>query len=596
MKTLRKKEKEKIDFKIPHSVQDTIPVNRMYKDGVFLIGKDKYSKIFKFTDINYAVASKPDKEAMFLNYGELLNSLDSGATTKITILNRKLNKVDFEKNVLIPMNKDKLDKYRKEYNDMLLDKTINSNSMIQEKFLTITVQKKNYEEAKNYFSRIYVELSNHFRDLGSSCIELDAIERLRLLHDFYRNGEESSFHFDLKDNMKKGHSFKDYICPDAMSFKDDYFEYGDRVGRVLYLKDYANYIKDDMVAELTDLNKSMILSIDVIPIPMDEAIREVENRRLGVETNIANFQRRQNANNNFSAVIPYDLEQQRQESKEFLDDLTTRDQRMFVCVITMVHTEKNKEKLDEDTESLLSIARKHLCQLSILKYQQMDGLNTAIPFGVRKIDTLRTLTTESLGVFMPFRVQEINHQNGIYYGENVISKNMIIADRRQLLNGNSFILGVSGSGKSFSAKNEIVSIALRDPNADILIIDPEREYPKLVESLGGEDIIISATSNNHINAMDINKDYGDGANPIILKSEFILSLCEHLMGGANLGPKEKSIIDRCTAKVYRVYAQGNYQGVAPTLQDLHEELYKRLVPQKNDILLAKNGTTGVAAL
>lgn len=314
---------------------------------------------------------------------------------------------------------------------------------------------------------------------------------------------------------------------------------GKKYGRVIFLKEYASYIKDNMVAELTDLNRNMMMSIDVIPVPMDEAVREVENRRLGVETNITNWQRRQNSNNNFSAVIPYDLEQQRIESKEFLDDLTTRDQRMFLSVLTMVHTADSKEQLDNDTESLLTTARKHLCQFSILKYQQMDGLNTVMPFGVRKIDALRTLTTESLAVFIPFRVQEINHENGIYYGQNVISKNMIIADRRQLLNGNSFILGVSGSGKSFTGKNEIVSVILRDPNADVIIIDPEREYSQLINALGGEVIHISATSNNHINAMDLNSEYGDGANPVILKSEFILSLCEQLIGGNNLGPKQK---------------------------------------------------------
>ena len=280
------------------------------------------------------------------------------------------------------------------------------------------------------------------------------------------------------------------------------------------------------------------------------------------------------------------MEQQRQESKEFLDDLTTRDQRMFVCVLTMTLIADSKKELDEDTESLLATGRKHLCQLAILKYQQLDGLNTSMPFGVRKINTLRTLTTESLAVFMPFRVQEINHENGIYYGDNVISKNMIIADRRELLNGNSFILGVSGSGKSFTAKNEIVSIALRDPNADIIIIDPEREYPKLVNQMKGQVIRISATSDNHINAMDMNADYGDGANPVILKSEFILSLCEHLMGGNNLGPKEKSIIDRCTAKVYRVYQQGNYQGVPPTLQDFREELLRQPEEEAKQIALA----------
>ena len=269
---------------------------------------------------------------------------------------------------------------------------------------------------------------------------------------FYRVGDENSFCFDLKDSMKKGHSYKDYICPDTMEFENDYFKMGNRYGRVLFLKDYASYIKDSMVAELTELNRNMMLSIDVVPIPMDEAVREVENRRLGVETNITNWQRKQNANNNFSAVIPYDMEQQRMESKEFLDDLTTRDQRMFLSVLTIVHTAETKEELDNDTESILSTGRKHLCQFAVLKFQQMDGLNTVMPFGVRKIDVLRTLTTESLAVFIPFRVQEINHTNGIYYGQNIISKNMIIADRKQLLNGNSFILGVSGSGKSFTAK------------------------------------------------------------------------------------------------------------------------------------------------
>src|SRR5699024_6852115 len=307
-----------------------------------------------------------------------------------------------------------------------------------------------------------------------------------------------------------------------------------------------NYIKDNKVAELTDLNRNIMMCIDVITFPMDEAVREVENRRLGVETNITNWQRRQNSNNNFSAVIPYDMEQQRIESKEFLDDLTTRDQRMFICVLTMVHTADSKEQLDNDTESLLTTARKHLCQFSILKYQQ----------------------------------------NGIYYGQNVISKNMIIADRRQLLNGNSFILGVSGSGKSFTGKNEIVSVILRDPNADVIIIDPEREYSQLINALGGEVIHISATSNNHINAMDLNSEYGDGANPVILKSEFILSLCEQLIGGSNLGPKQKSIIDRCTASVYRHFQQGNYQGTPPTLQDFREELLKQNEPEAKEIALA----------
>ena len=583
-RTLFKKDKEK--FKIPRSVQDAIPIDAMWEDGIFLVGKNKYSKCFKFTDINYSVASREDKEEMFLEYSELLNSFDTGATSKITIINRRLNKLDFQKTMFIKLEDDELDKYRKEYNKMLLDKATASNGIVQEKCITITIEKKNIEDARLYFLRIGTELINKFKELGSVCVELEAVERLQLFHDFYRVGEETAFNFDFISNMRKGHSFKDYICPDTFEIKDDYIKIGNRYARVLFLKEYANYIKDSMVAELTDINKNSMMSIDVIPIAMDEAVREAENRRLGVETNITNWQRRQNANNNFSAIIPYDLEMQREQSKEFLDDLITRDQRMFMSVLTMVHTAETKEELDNDTEEILTIARKNLCQFGVLKFQQLDGLNTATPFGVRKIDTLRTLTTESLAVFMPFRVQEIRETNGIYYGQNVISKNMIIADRKKLLNGNSLVFGVSGSGKSFITKEEIVFTMLKDKNADVIVIDPENEYTPLVKALGGEVIKVSATSGNHINAMDMNKNYADGANPVILKSEFILSLCEQLIGSDNLGAKQKSIIDRCTASTYRYYLQGNYQGTPPTLQDFYQELLKQEETEAKEIALA----------
>ena len=465
------------------------------------------------------------------------------------------------------------------------DKATGANAIIQEKYITISVCKKNVEEARNYFARVGADLIAHFGRLGSKCVELEPDERLRIFHDFYRAGEETEFRFDIKETRRKGHDFKDFICPDSMEFTGDYFKIGERYGRVLFLREYASYIKDSMVAEMTDLNRNLMMSIDVIPVPTDEAVREAESRLLGVETNATNWQRRQNANNNFSAQLPYDIEQQRKEMKEFLDDLTTRDQRMMFAVLTMVHTADTKEQLDNDTEALLTTARKHLCQFGILKFQQLDGLNTAMPFGVRKIESFRTLTTESLAVFIPFRVQDICHTNGVYYGQNVISKNMIIADRRQLLNGNEFILGVSGGGKSFTAKGEVINQVLAG-NADIIIIDPEREYSPLVRALGGEIINISATSPTHINAMDMNREYGDGANPVILKSEFIMSLCEQLIGGNNLGAVQKSIIDRCTASVYRTYQQNNYTGEVPTLQDFRAELLKQSEPEAQEIALA----------
>ncbi|KIL40222.1 TraE family protein [Gordoniibacillus kamchatkensis] len=585
IKTLRriiKQDKER--FVIPKGVQQVIPIRALWPDGIFFVG-NKFSKSYRFEDINYAVASREDKEAMFLSYSELLNSFDSGATTKITIHNRRLNRADFESSILIPLREDHLDVYRQEYNEMLLAKAIGANGTIQEKYVTISVVKKNVEEARQYFARVGTELMSHFSRLGSKCIELDATDRLRIFHDFFRIGEEADFRFHLSETVRKGHDFKDYICPDTFEFEKDHFRMGNFYGRVIFLREYASYIKDSMVSELCELNRNLLLSLDIIPIPTDEAVREVESRLLGVETNITNWQRRQNRNNNFSAVVPYDMEQQRKESKEFLNDLTTRDQRMMFGLLTMVHIADSKEQLDSDTEALLTTARKHLCQFSTLTYQQMDGLNTALPYGLRKVQALRTLTTESTAVFIPFRAQEIVHPGGIYYGQNVISKNMIIANRKQLLNGNSFILGVSGSGKSFTAKREIVNQMLASDD-DMILIDPEREYSALVNALGGETIHISATSPNHINAMDMNRQYGDGANPIILKSEFVLSLCEQLIGGYHLGAKEKSLIDRCTASVYRKYLQSNYKGQPPTLQDFRTELLKQSEPEAQDIALA----------
>lgn len=576
---------DRMRYKVPRSVQDTIPIRRIWPDGIFQFGS-KFSKTLRFSDINYTVASKEDKTAMFLNYSELLNALDTGATTKITINNKRLNRQNFEREILLPQQGDRLEAYRAEYNAMLLDKvTDSSNSVVQERYITVSAHKKNVEEARTFFARSTNDIVSRLSRLDSRSEELDAAERLRVLHDFYRTGEETEFRFDLKESARRGHSFKDVICPDSMEFKKDHFDMGGKYGRVLFLKEYASYIKDSMINELTGLNRTMMLSIDIIPVPTDEAVREMQNRLLGVETNVTNWQRRQNSSNNFSAVVPYDLEQQRKETREMLDDLTTRDQRMLFAVVTLVHLADTKEQLDSDTETLQSIARKHLCQLATLSWQQPEGLVTALPLGLRRIDALRTLTTEALAVLMPFQAQEIHHRGGVYYGQNTISKNLILANRMELLNGNGFILGVSGSGKSFTAKREIASLAL-STNDDIIIIDPEAEYRPLVEGLGGEVVDISATSRNHINALDMEQGYGDGENPVVLKSEFLLSLCEQLVGSGKLSAKEKSIIDRCTANVYRDYIRHGYQGYPPTLREFYAELLRQPEPEAREVALA----------
>ena len=523
---------------------------------------------------------------MFLTYSELLNSLDSGAVTKITINNRRLNKANFETSILMPIQGDFRDEYRGEYNQMLLDKATGANGIMQEKYITVSVVKKDVEEARAYFARVGADLISHFAALGSKCVELDATERLRILHDFYRQGEESEFVFNAREMMKRGHSFKDYICPDGIEKNSDYLKLGGKFCRVLFLKDYASYIKDNMVTELTDFNRNLMFSIDIVPVPTDEAVREVENRLLGVETNITNWQRRQNANNNFSAVVPYDMELQRKESKEFLDDLTTRDQRMMFAVMTLAITADTKEQLDSDTEAVLSVARKHMCQLAVLKFQQLDGLNTALPIGVRKINAFRTLTTESLAVFIPFKVQEIQDKGGIYFGENAISHNLILCNKANLLNQSAFYLGVPGAGKSFAVKELIAFLMLHPDYADddILICDPEGEFGALVKTLGREKATVAhlvAGGKDRLNAMYMVEGYGEN-NPIVEKSQFVMSLIEQI-DKRGVGPQHKSIIDRCTALVY---PEAEKAGRAATLCDLRRKLLEQPEDKAKEIALS----------
>ena len=575
-------QQEREAYRVPRRVQDTIPIRRIWEDGIFLCGQ-KYTKTFYFTDINYQVASREDKERMFLSYSELLGSRYSGATAKLTIRNHRLHRMDMEDPIFMSMKPDGLDEYRREYNRMLADAAIGGNGILQEKYLTISAAKRDIEEARGYFSRIGTDLSARFSALGSRCEPLDTMDRLRILHDFYRAGEESDFHFDVVDMVRKGHDFRDYICPDSMEKHSDYLKLGERYCQVLFLKDYASYIEDSFVTELTDLRRNVMLSIDFIPVPTDEAVREVETRLLGVETNITNWQRKQNQNNNFSAIVPYDLEQQRRESKEFLDDLTTRDQRMMIAVLTMVITADTKEQLDADTETILTLARSNRCQMAVLKYQQLDGLKTALPIGVRKINTFRTLTTESLAVFMPFKVQEIRAKGGIYFGENAISHNLIICNKANLLNQSAFLLGVPGSGKSFAAKEQIAFLMLNTDD-DILISDPEGEYVPLVEAVGdiGTVIHVAAGGKDRLNAMYMVDGYGEGNDPVIVKSQFIMSLVERI-DQKGVSPQQKSIIDRCTAEVYR---EAEKTGITPTLSILREKLLEQPEEKAKEVALA----------
>ena len=576
---------ERDAFRIPRSVQQSIPIKRIYKDGVFQVS-GRFSKTWRFFDINYAVASPEKQMELFLGYCGVLNSLPIDAGIKLTLVNRQINRQEFSQNLLMAYRQDGRDYMRREYNDILLDKATGSNNLLQEKYITVSVAKRSIEEARTFFARVGTDLTAGLSRMDSGIREITLNERLRLFHDFFRVGQESAFAFDLQTAQRRGHDFRDAIAPETLQFFPDHYAVDERVGRTMFLREYASFIKDTMITELMDYPRNMMLSIDIVPVATDEAVSEMHRRIMAVESDITRWQQRQNQNNNFTANIPYDLEQMRSETKEFMDDLMSRDQRMMLALVTLTHLADNLEQLDQDTEALQAIGRARGCQFNILRYQQEDALNTVLPLGLKRIDATRTLTTECTAVLMPFKSQEIQDAGGIYYGVNAVSHNLIICNRSNLLNGNGFITGVSGSGKSMAAKQEMTALALSTDH-DIIIVDPEREYGELVRALGGEVITISASDPNgcHINALDLSEGYGDGREPLVMKSEFIMSLYEQLMGADKIEPQEKSIIDRSVGNIYREYLK-SYQGQPPTLKDLYDDLMKQVNPEAHRIALA----------
>ena len=578
---IRKQNKEK--FHVPRNAQQTIPIDTIYEDGIFRMGT-RYSKTYRFVDINYSIASEESKENIIKNYKDLLNSFDSTVTVKITINNRKIDLAQFKDDVLLKLkNDEKYYRFIREYNQMLLENMAKSENIIQEKYITVTCFKKDVAEARIFFARLVNDLSSHFSRLGSALIELNLNERLKILHDFYRNGEEEFFDFDLSYSAKRGRSFKDDICPRAPVFKNKYFQLGDKFGRVLYISKYPQFLKDKVVSDLCSINKNLMYSMDIITIPTDEAVTETENRLLGIATNIANYSRKQAANNNFAGSIPYDMEKQQEEIKEFLDDLTVRDEKMMLVNITIVHLADSLEELDADTEVLKSIARSNVCELTPIFFasRQLDALVTALPIGINRLDTMvRTLLTESVAAFMPFRAQEIMEKGGIWYGNNAITNNLIICNKENLKNPNAFVLGVPGAGKSFLVKQEI-ELAMASTDDDILICDPEGEYDIIMNEFGGEIIEIYAGGKDYINAMDITHGYGDSGDPYKDKAQFILSLIESANRGT-VSLEERSILDRCINIVYQNYEQ---TGIMPTLKTLRETLIQQPEPQAKSLAL-----------
>ena len=496
-------------------------------------------------------------------------------------MNHRLNPAEFERRTLLPLKDDWLDYYRAEANKIIMDRAAQSNNLVQERYITLSIPERKITESRAYFRRVENNLSKSLARLDSGIQPADNYSRLRILHDFFRPGREQHFRYDPAEVIRTKQDFRDLICPDGLCFRKNYFEMGNQYGRVLFLRNYASFVADDLISDLTQFSRNLLLSIDLIPIPTDEAVKEVESIILGVETDITRWQQRQNSKNNFTAEVPRTMEQKRENSREYMDDLTTRDQRMIFSIITIVHTADTLEQLDADTESIISIGKEHLCDISTAKYQQEDGLNTVLPYSLRRLKALHTLTTESCAVAIPFRAQELQDPGGLSYGINVVSQNPLICDRKKLNSPHAFYLGVTGSGKSMGMKSAIVNVILGTED-DVIIVDAEREYGTLARAFGGEVAEISPHSSHHIDPMRI-PDGLEDENPIALKTELLTSIMEQQMGAGSLSGSHKSIIDRCTANVYRPYLRG--QGPSPLLTDWRKELIRQPEPEARELAL-----------
>lgn len=569
----KKKPKKKNSRKkrvTPKTVQKTLPYKRICDDYLIKVDENKFSKSYRFEDINYSIAKQEEQEAIFLGYCSVLNSFDTNADIQITVHNNRVNKADFDKMVLLKHKGDDFDRYIDVYNEMLIEKMEQGqNGIIRNKYLTVTVQAADLESAQAKFTSIDLELVNAFKKIGSVIIPLTSNERVNLLKDIFRNVDEKIPEFSEKDFKRQAE--RAYCCPDYFEFKKDYFMWNEKYARTMFIKDMPASLKDNLITDLVNTNLDVMVSVNIAPVDPYKALKIVNHQLTSMRANKLQAEKKAIQSGYTSDVINEDLKHSLVEAEELLDDLRSKNQKMFLDNIIIMVTANDYDELDNNTETIEAVVRKHICSLSTLKFQQEKGLQSVLPLGNCTLKIRRTLTTESTAVFLPFSSKEISNQNGMYYGLNALSNNMILFNRLMLKNPNGFILGSPGSGKSFSAKREMLNVFLATDD-DIIIIDPEREYTNLVTALNGQIINVSPASTNFINPLDMTKDYSDDESPLVMKSDFILSFCECLVGKQGLSAKEKAIIDRCLTKTYSEYLQDFDVRKTPTLNEFYENL------------------------
>ena len=571
-----------------HSAQDTLPFRQMYPDGLCKLDDHTWAKCIEFEDVNYQLAKPDDQTAIFEALCDMYNAHDASIGMQLSLVSRRMNREDFVKRIEIAAQGDHFDHIRELYTQMLRKQLERGNNgLIKTKYLTLTIEARDSKTARARFSRIVMDALNHFKVMGALAKELGGKEWLEMLHGvLHPDGDRFSFEWDWL--APSGLHVKDFICPSSFRFGEARrFQMGGKFGAVSFLQITAPEMNDRLLADLLDTDSTILVSLHIRSMDQNEAIKTVKRKITDLDSMKIDAQKRAAREGFDMDIIPSDLATYAGEAKNILRDLQSRNERMFLLTFLVVNIADTKQKLDNDVFRASSVAQKYNCQLTRLDFQQEQGLVSALPLGVNQIKIQRGLTTSSVSIFVPFISQEL-FQGGeaLYYGLNATSGNMILADRKQLKTPNGLILGTPGSGKSFSAKREILNVFLVTTD-DIIICDPEAECFPLIHRLGGQVIKISPTSSQYVNPMDMSLNYSEDDNPLALKSDFILSFCELAAGGRNgLEPVEKTLIDRAVRTVYRPYLADPRPENVPILGDLYDEIKRQPEPEAQRIAAA----------
>ena len=571
--------KAKKEDKKQMSAQDSIPFKQMFKDGICRVDDNYYTKTIQFQDINYQLNQNEDKTAIFDGWSDFLNYFDSSVHFELSFMNLSAKDDSFSRQLVIAPQGDDFDEIREEYTEMLQDRlSRGNNGLIKTKYITFGIEAENIKAAKPRIERIETDILNNFKKLGVSAAPLNGVERLKVMYDMFHLDATEPFHFSWDWLPKTGLSVKDFIAPTSFEFRNGYtFKVGSKFGSAYFLQILAPELSDRMLADFLDMQSSVIVSMHIQSVDQVKAIKTIKRKITDLDKMKIEEQKKAVRAGYDMDIIPSDLATYGSEAKKLLQDLQSRNERMFLMTFIVVNLGDTKRKLDSNVFQAKSIAQKYNCTLERLDFRQEEALMSSLPLGKNLIEIQRGLTTSSVSIFIPFTTQELfqTGKEALYCGINALSNNLIMVDRKLLKNPNGLILGTPGSGKSFSAKREIANVFLVTED-DIIICDPEAEYGPLVERLHGQVIKISPTSADFINPMDLNLNYSEEENPLSLKSDFILSLCELIVGGKEgLQPVEKTIIDRCVRLIYRDYLNDPKPENMPILEDLYNELRKQ---------------------